>query len=99
MSQRRHLVGRRTNPIRGGSSERPDLSGGRLRKRPYTIGCGVDQRSDTISGRVNEILGGWRNLIQGGFGAAGTLGHVSSVVRNLMLLCEAFPTVSPSCAV
>ena len=82
----RHLVCRRTNPIRGGFCKWPDSGGGGLREGPYSIGCGVDHRSDTISGRVDEIHGGWRNLIEGGFGAAGTLGHVSSVVRNLMLL-------------
>jgi hypothetical protein len=48
---------------------------------------------------VDEILGGWRSLLSGGFRAAGTLEHVSSVVRNLMLPGGAFPTVSPSCVV
>jgi hypothetical protein len=99
VGKRRHFVCRRTNPIRGGFCKRPDSGGGGLRERPYSIGCGVDQRSDTISGRVDEILGGWRDLLSGGFRAAGTLRHVSSVVRNPMLPDGAFPTVSPSCAV
>jgi hypothetical protein len=33
----------------------------------------MDQRSNTISGRVDEILGGWLSLLSGGFRAAGTL--------------------------
>jgi hypothetical protein len=33
----------------------------------------VDERSNTISGRVNEIFGGWHSFISGGFRAAGTL--------------------------
>jgi hypothetical protein len=86
VGKRRHLVCRRTDPIRGGVCKRPDSGGGGLREGPDSIGCGVDHRSDTISGRVDEIHGGWRSLFEGGFGAAGTLGHVSSVVRNLMLL-------------
>jgi len=49
----------------------------------------MDQRSDAVSGRVDEIFGGgWNDLASDGFGAAGTLGHVSSVVRNLMLRVE-----------
>jgi hypothetical protein len=95
----RDLVSGRPNPISGGFSERPDSGGGGLRERPYSIGCGVNQWSNTISGRVDEILGGWRNLLSGGFRAAGTLRHVSSVVRNPMLPSGAFPTVSPSCVV
>jgi hypothetical protein len=91
MSQRRHFVSGDADPIRGGFCKRPDSGGGGLRERPYSFGCGVDQGSNTISGRVDKILGGWRNLISGGFCAAGTLGHVSSVVRNLMLPCGAFP--------
>jgi hypothetical protein len=55
----------------------------------------MDQRSNTISGRMNEIIGGWHSLLSGGFRAAGTLRHVSSVMRNLMLPGGAFPTVSP----
>jgi hypothetical protein len=51
----------------------------------------VDHRSETISGRVNKVIGGWRNLVSGGFRAAGTLRHVSSVVRNLVLPGGAFP--------
>jgi hypothetical protein len=56
----------------------------------------VDQRSNTISGRVDEILGGWRNLLSGGFRAAGTLEHVSSVVRNPDAPRWSISTVSPS---
>ena len=40
----------------------------------------MDQWSDPVSGRLDEVLGGWNDLLSGGFGAAGTLGHVSSDV-------------------
>jgi hypothetical protein len=99
MSKRRHLVSSRANPIGGGFSKRPDHGGGGLRERPYSISYGVNQRSNTISGRVDEILGGWRSLLSGGLRAAGTLRHVSSVMRNPTLPDGAFPTVSPSCVV
>jgi hypothetical protein len=99
MSDRRYLVSGRADPISGGSSERPYSGGGGLRERPYSISCGVNHRSNTISGRMHEIIGGWHSLLSGGFCAAGTLKHVSSVMRNPTLPDGAFPTVSPSCSV
>jgi hypothetical protein len=59
----------------------------------------MDQRSDAVSGRMDEVLGGWDDLASGGFDAAGTLGHVSSVVRNLMLRVELFPPYRHPCVV
>jgi len=99
MSERRYLVSGCANPISGDSSERRHSVGGGLRKRPYSISCGVNHRSNTISGRMHEIIGGWHSLLSGGFCAAGTLKHVSSVMRNPTLPDGAFPTVSPSCSV
>jgi hypothetical protein len=97
MSERRYLVSGCANPISGDFSERPYSGGGGLRERPYSISCGVDQRSNTISGRMHKVFGGWHNFLSGG--AAGTLEHVSSVMRNPALRDGAFPTVSPSCLV
>jgi len=48
---------------------------------------------------MDEVLGGWDDLASGGFDAAGTLGHVSSVVRNLMLRVELFPPYRHACVV
>jgi hypothetical protein len=81
----------RFKSISGDSSERRHSVGGGLRKRPYSISCGVDQRSNTISGRMHKVFGGWHNFLSGGFCAAGTLRHVSSVMKTQHSRMEHFP--------